>query len=192
MLWGLAIGLPLAGILLAILLVPRQVAYTETRVIARPPGELYDHIRFQSRLMRWSAWPSETGSTCTCEGPDGEVGARTVFFDRKGERFGQQEVVALETDRIVLKLTSKFPPQQPVLTFRLEPVATGTLVTLQFENVIARPFNLLLRLFGIVRWTRSMHVKDLNGLQRYAEPPHQTYSGQPASELLTVATASDA
>ncbi len=47
---------------LAVLLVPREVAYTEEALIAAPVAELYDHIRFQARLMQWSAWPTETQS----------------------------------------------------------------------------------------------------------------------------------
>lgn len=103
--------------------------------------------------MRWSAWPSETGSACACEGQDGSVGARTVFYTRKGARFGHQEIVELAPNRrVVLELESKGPPQRPVLTFELEPAgADGTRVVLHFVNHISRPFNVLLRLFGIVR-----------------------------------------
>lgn len=65
------------------------------------------------------------------------------------------------------------------------PLAPGrTRVHAHFDNAIRRPFNLILRVAGIVRWTRAMHRKDLAGLKRYAEPPHRTYAGEPAGELL--------
>lgn len=54
-----------------------------------------------------------------------------------------------------------------------------------YDNTLARPFNVILRLTGIVRWTRSMHVKDLQGLKRYSEPPFFTYIGQPVSAAST-------
>lgn len=171
----------------AILLVPREVAYTEEITISAPVSEVYDNIRFQARLMRWSAWPTETRSDCSVEGPDGEVGARTVFLRPGGkERFGHQEVTALEPSRRVeLRLTSKGPPQNPLLAFELEPSpGEATRVVLRFHNVIKRPFNLVLRLVGVVRWTRAMHRKDLVGLRRFSEPPHLTYAGEPARQAV--------
>jgi hypothetical protein len=172
-----------AGALAAVVAaVPRRVRYSEEIRISAPRASIYDHIRFQARLMLWSAWPSETGSSCACEGVDGEVGARTVFFTKSGERFGHQEVTALVPGRRVeLRLESKGPPQSPVLTFDLEDLDGGqTLVRLEFDNQIARPFNLFLRIAGVVRWTRAMHRKDLAGLKAFAEPPHRAYTGEPA------------
>jgi len=166
----------------AILLLPREVAYTEAITIAAPAAEIHDHIRFQDRLMRWSAWPAETGSACTVEGPDGEVGARTVFLRAdSAERFGHQEVTALEPGRRVeLRLTAKGPPQAPHLTFELEPLgAEATRVLLRFRNTLPRPFNLLLRLLGVVRWTRAMHRKDLEGLKRFSEAARPAPAARP-------------
>ena len=180
------LALLLAGGIAAVFATPRHVRYSEALEIVAPAGEVYDHIRLQARLMRWSAWPSETGSSCAVEGVDGALGARTVFYDRSGKRFGHQEVVRLEPGRRVeLTLTSKGPPQRPRLAFELNALAADrTRVVLHFDNDIARPFNLLLRLVGVVRWTREMHGKDLAGLKRYAEAPHRTYTGEPAHELL--------
>jgi hypothetical protein len=53
-------------------------------------------------------------------------------------------------------------------------------VVLQFRNEIALPFNVVLRLAGIVRWTREMHRKDLDGLKRHVDRPHRSYAGEPA------------
>jgi len=183
--WLIAAGVIFVAIGLIVAVTPRYVRYTETLDIAAETDEVYDHIRFQQRLMRWSAWPSETGSDCACEGIDGEVGARTSFFTKKGERFGFQEVTALVPGRrIEMVLKSKGPPQRPKLAFDLQVLADGrTRVDLQFDNQIARPFNVLLRVIGVVRWTRDMHRKDLRGLKAYAEPPHRTYDGDEAVEL---------
>lgn len=185
-LWGLAAVLAL--VVVAVMATPTDVSYSEEVVIRAAPDDIYDHIRFQQRLMEWSAWPSETGSSCSSEGADGAVGARTVFLTKAGERFGYQEVTALVPGRQVeLRLHSKGPAQRPVLTFALTAIdGMSTRVTLQFTNQLSRPFNVALRLFGIVRWTRQMHTKDLDGLKRYAEPPHQTYLGEPARALSSV------
>lgn len=179
---GLALGTAVA----AAFATPKRVRYTESIDVNASVEKLYDLIRFQEHLMRWSAWPSETGSACVCEGVDGEVGARTVFFTGKDERFGHQEVTALEPNRRVeLTLTGKGPPQKPKLTFELVPITPArTRVHAHFENEIARPFNVVMRVAGVVRWTRGMHRKDLGGLKRYVEPPHRTYAGEPAGELL--------
>jgi uncharacterized protein YndB with AHSA1/START domain len=186
MAWLIGAGLAAFGAGAAVFATPKRVRYTETIEIDAPADDIYDHIRFQERLMRWSAWPSETGSTCACEGVDGEIGARTVFLTRKGDRFGHQEVVGLDPGRRVeLALESKGPPQRTKLAFELQPLGDSrTRVLLHFDNDIARPFNLLLRIAGVVRWTRGMHVKDLQGLKAYAEPPHKTYAGDVAHELL--------
>lgn len=152
--------------LLATFVTPKHVRYKESIDIDASAQDLYDHLRYQERLMRWSAWPSETGSACACEGEDGTVGARTVFYTKAGERFGHQEVVALEPGRRVeFTLVSKGPPHKPRLVFELQPLSPSrTRVVLHFDNGIMRPFNLLQRVLGIVRWTREMHRKDLQGL----------------------------
>lgn len=173
------LALACAVFLVAVWLTPNTVQYTEILVIEASARDLYDNTRLQARLMQWSAWPSETGSTCACENTDGDVGARTVFFS-KGQRFGYQEVTRLvDGQSVELALFSKGPPQKPVLRFDFVPVsASRTEVRLIFQNTLARPFNVILRLAGIVRWTRKMHLKDLDGLKRYSEPPFLTYIGQ--------------
>ena len=181
----IALGALLA---LSIWLTPTKVRYTETLVIDAASKQLYDNTRLQARLMDWSAWPSETGSTCSCENADGEVGARTVFFS-KGKRFGYQEVTRLvdgqrEGQSVELALFSKGPPQKPLLRFEFIPLTElRTEVRLNFDNTLSRPFNVILRIAGIVRWTRKMHLKDLQGLKRYSEPPVVTYTGQPVKPI---------
>ena len=49
-------------IILLSALSPRKLEYTETITVNAPVGDVYDDIRFQNRLMRWSAWPKETKS----------------------------------------------------------------------------------------------------------------------------------
>lgn len=172
------------GALLALViwLTPTKVQYTESLIIDASSKQLYDNTRLQTRLMDWSAWPSETGSTCSCENSDGEVGARTVFFS-KGKRFGYQEVTRLIVGQAVeLALFSKGPPQKPLLRFDFVPLSESrTEVRLSFDNTLSRPFNVILRIAGIVRWTRRMHLKDLQGLKRYSEPPFLTYVGKPVN-----------
>lgn len=170
-----------AGLVGAVILTPRTVEYVETIVVGASATTVYDAIRFQEDLMLWSAWPSTTKSTCKCEGEDGQVGAQTVFFS-KGKKFGHQEVTRLVKDRAVeFVLESAGPPHKPWMRFDLVPLSDQeTEVRLHFRNEIARPFNLVQRLFGLVAWTRGMHRKDLEGLKRYVEPPHQTYTGEPA------------
>ena len=171
----------LVGVAGAVALTPRTVEYVETIVVRATPAEIYDAIRFQERLVLWSAWPSATNSTCAREGVDGAVGVRTVFFS-KGKRFGHQEVIRLIEGRAVeLALHSAGPPHRPWMRFDLIPLAPAeTEVRLHFRNDISRPFNLIQRLFGLVAWTRAMHRKDLQGLKRFVEPPYLTYLGEPA------------
>lgn len=178
--WGLAAALPI-GVLLAAFLTPRVIEYVETITIDGKVRDVYDAIRFQERLMEWSAWPPETGSDCALEGTDGELGAQTVFMQKNGTRFGYQEVTALAEDQSVsFMLKSKGPPQKPQLHFHLSPVGDGyTRVILHFHNEITPPFHLILRLAGIIRWTRQMHGNDLDGLKRYIEK-RETYRGEQA------------
>lgn len=175
------LGLSLAAliVLVAVLsaIAPVRVTYQETIDVNAPHDQIYDDIRLQDHLMRWSAWPAETNSTCTVEpgeGGDGQVGARTVFYS-KGKRFGHQEVVALTPNReVTLTLESKGPPHTPTLKFILTPKSeTQTRVTLDFVNVLPRPFNALWRFAGLSAWTRKMHLKDLDGLKAFSAPPHR-------------------
>ncbi|MEO1657255.1 MAG: SRPBCC family protein [Pseudomonadota bacterium] len=178
MIFGL-IGGAVLGLVCAVVATPRRVEYVEIIDVDAPPRAVFDAIRMQRDLMRWSAWPSETGSTCRAVGDDGTVGAQTEFFDKKGQRFGHQEVAAMEPDRLVrFTLESKGPPHIPVLDFHLMPIEPHqTRVLLAFRNDITPPFHLALRLFGVVRWTRDMHRKDLDGLKRFLERS-EDYLGQ--------------
>ncbi|WP_157973105.1 SRPBCC family protein [Blastomonas sp. UPD001] len=178
--WSL-VAAATAGIGIATFATPHVVEYVETVVIKGRPKDIYDAIRYQRRLMEWSAWPPETGSACRVEGEDGAIGARTVFIDKHGKRFGHQEVTALtDSATVSFVLESKGPPHKPELHFHLSPMSDDTtLVIAHFRNDIAPPFNLVQRLFGIVRWTREMHRKDLDGLKRFVEKG-ETYLGNTA------------
>lgn len=159
-------------------LAPTKVEYSEDITVDAPVGNVYDDIRLQEHLMRWSAWPKETKSTCTVEGEDGETGAKTVFFT-KGKRVGHQEVVRLkENEEIVLTLVGPGPPHKPKLTFELCPEGEGrTRVFAYFVNELPRPFNAIWKFAGLTKWTREMHRKDLAGLKAFSEPPHRDASG---------------
>jgi len=162
-----------------VFLTPRVVEYIETVDIGGSSEQVYDAVRHQRKLMEWSAWPPETGSKCEVEGDDGRVGAQTVFLDKRGKRIGYQEVTALDEGRHVsFKLESKGPPHRPTLSFHLIPIGPEkTRVILAFRNDITPPFHVLLRLFGIVHWTREMHLKDLDGLKRFIERS-ENYRGE--------------
>ncbi|MEO1746189.1 MAG: SRPBCC family protein [Pseudomonadota bacterium] len=157
---------------------PGRVAYTETITVNAPVADVYDDIRLQEHLMRWSAWPQETKSTCTVEGEDGTVGAKTAFFT-KGKRVGYQEVVALkENKEVALTLVGPGPPHKPRLTFELTPIGPEqTRVDAHFVNELTRPFNIIWKFAGLSNWTRKMHVKDLQGLKAFSEPPHKDATG---------------
>lgn len=168
------------GLIIAVVATPRIVEYVETTTIDAPRRAVYDAIRRQSYLMKWSAWPSETGSACKVLGEDGVVGAQTVFLDKKGSKFGYQEVTQMTKDASVsFMLESKGPPHLPVMHFYLSDLDDDkTHVSLHFINDITPPFHLALRLFGVVKWTRGMHKKDLDGLKRFLERS-EDYSGKP-------------
>jgi uncharacterized protein YndB with AHSA1/START domain len=159
-------------------LAPIRVEYTEEIKVDAPVEQVYDDIRLQEHLMRWSAWPKETKSTCTVEGADGEKGVKTVFFT-KGKRVGHQEVVNLkENEEVALTLVGPGPPHKPKLTFELRPEGEGrTRVLAHFANKLPRPFNAIWKFAGLTKWTREMHRKDLAGLKAFSEPPHRDMNG---------------
>lgn len=160
-------------------LAPTRVAYSEEITADAPVADVYDDIRLQERLMRWSAWPKETNSTCTVEGADGEIGAKIVFFT-KGKRVGHQEIVSLkENEGVTLTLIGPGPPHRPKLTFELRPESDGrTRVLAHFVNELPRPFNAIWKFGGLSKWTREMHRRDLAGLKAFSEPPHRDIDGE--------------
>lgn len=167
-----------AVVALSSALAPTRVAYTEEITVDTSLKDVYDDIRLQEHLMRWSAWPKETKSTCTVEGKDGETGAKTVFFT-KGKRVGHQEVVNLkENEEVILTLVGPGPPHKPKLTFELRAKGKDrTHVLAHFVNELPRPFNAIWRFAGLSKWTRDMHRKDLAGLKAFSEPPHRDING---------------
>ncbi len=162
----------LVGLVLALaIFLPNVVRYSEKIVINAPIREVYDNIRLQERLMLWSAWPEATGSTCSLENIDGNVGARTVFFNQ-GKRFGHQEILALEPNqKVALTLVNSGPLQHtPYLDFDLHSTSENqTEVTLNFVNTYQKPFHVPAKLLGIIKWTRALQIKDLEGLKKYSE-----------------------
>ncbi|MEM6822690.1 MAG: SRPBCC family protein [Verrucomicrobiota bacterium] len=169
-----------AAVVFTIILTPRVVEYVESVEIRSCPETVYDSIRFQRDLMRWSAWPTETGSRCQTDGTDGEIHAKTIFLDKKGTAFGYQSITeVIQNQKISFSLESKGPPHIPTLDFHIIPIDNQlTRVLLHFRNDITPPFHFFLKLFGIVRWTRKMHEKDLDGLKRFIERS-EDYQGNP-------------
>lgn len=162
----------LAVVLLSLVLfMSNVVRYSERIVVNAPIERVYDNIRLQEKLMQWSAWPAETGSTCTVENADGGVGARTVFFN-KGKRFGHQEIIGLKPNaKVSMTLVDSGPLKHtPYLDFDLRTLSkTQTEVILSFNNTYHRPFHVPAKLFGVVKWVRELQIKDLEGLKNYSE-----------------------
>lgn len=185
-------GLTLIIILLSALS-PARIEYEETITIAAPLDQIYNDIRFQDRLMRWSAWPKETKSKCavdtthTIEGEDGTVGTRTVFFS-KGKAIGFQEIQSIKPNHSVsFTLEGAGPPHFPTMTFKLRPLGSKeTEVMLSFINRMPPPFNLIWNFAGMSKWTRRMHVKDLQGLKAFSEPPHRDADGNVVGREMSI------
>ena len=151
--------------------VSNRVGYRESITVDAPPEQVFRAVLFQEELMAWSAWPAATNSTCRVVGTDGQVGA-TVEYITKGKVAGTQTVAEVAPgERVVITLTDPSPfGQKPVVTFHVRPgAAGGTEVALEFANTIRRPFQLLLKGAGIVRWVRELHRKDLAGLKAFCE-----------------------
>ncbi|MEL6537822.1 MAG: hypothetical protein AAFQ98_20545, partial [Bacteroidota bacterium] len=56
------------------------------------------------------------------------------------------------------------------LHFYFVPAENGkTEVRLWFDNLLKKPSHIFPHLFGIIRWTHAMHLKDLAGLKEFAE-----------------------
>lgn len=180
-------------IILLSALSPTKLEYEEAVTINASVEQVYDDIRFQDRLMRWSAWPKETKSKCavdtghTIEGEDGTVGTRTVFFS-KGKAMGFQEIQSLRPNHsLSFALEGAGAPHFPTMVFKLEEVeAEKTRVVLSFVNRMPRPFNLIWHFAGISRWTRKMHVKDLEGLKAFSEPPHKDADGNVVGRDMSI------
>ncbi|MEM6432307.1 MAG: SRPBCC domain-containing protein [Cyanobacteria bacterium P01_D01_bin.115] len=162
----------LTVVLLALVIfLPNVVRYSERIIVDAPIEQVYDNIRLQEDLMQWSAWPEATGSTCSLENIDGTVGARTVFFSQD-KRFGHQEIIDLEPhNKVSMTLVNDGPLKHtPYLDFDLRTISDSqTEVTLQFVNTYQRPFQVPAKLLGIVKWTRELQIKDLEGLKTYSE-----------------------
>lgn len=150
---------------------PNVVNYSEKIIVDTPIEQVYDNIRLQEDLMKWSAWPEATGSTCSLENADGTVVARTVFFN-KGKRFGHQEIIALvPNSKVSMTLVDSGPLKHtPYLDFDLRALSDNqTEVTLRFNNTYYRPFHVPAKLFGVVDWVRNLQLKDLERLKAYSE-----------------------
>ncbi|MEM7656827.1 MAG: hypothetical protein AAF399_11915 [Bacteroidota bacterium] len=167
----------LSGIILTLILLiwllPKKVQYVESIQISAPISTVYDAIRFQERLMEWSAWPTETNSLCEVQHQDGEIGAHTIYMNKKGKKFGYQEITHLiENEKVGFLLKSFVAPfeEDVRLEFILRSIsAKETEVKLWFDETLKKPAFLIAYVGGILKWVRNMHFKDLQGLKKYAE-----------------------
>lgn len=150
--------------------IARTISYIESIDVAAPIAVVYDSIRFQEKLMQWSAWPEATATTCRAEGPSGQVGAKTIYL-RRDTPCGHQTVVELRNnERVKLELFDPSPfGQKPYVTFVLKHEKDHTTVDLDFHNQIPRPWHLVVKFAGLPEWTRDLHRKDLLGLKRFVE-----------------------
>ncbi|PRX56279.1 SRPBCC domain-containing protein [Flagellimonas meridianipacifica] len=169
-------GLLTATIVLIIVL-PKKVQYIETINVNATVEKVYDAIRYQERLMNWSAWPSETNSLCAVKNVDGQIGAQTVFLNRKGKQFGYQEITHLvPNEKVSFFLKSDVVPfeEDVRLHFILKPLhGQHTQVNLWFDETLKKPQFLIAYIGGITKWVHKMHLKDLAGLKKFVESDSQ-------------------
>lgn len=153
------------------LAISHRVHYREKIDIEAPLDKVFAAIRSQEDLMVWSAWPAATNSTCRVIGADNQVGT-TIEFLSKGKITGSQTVTEIvPEERIKVSLSDPSPfGQRPYVIFHVRPLGESrTEVSLEFNNTIRRPFHLLLKGAGIVKWVRGLHCKDLAGLKAFCE-----------------------
>lgn len=167
------IGIVAVAVVVAVLSVwvSNRVSYRELITVQAPADRVFNAVLHQEQLMAWSAWPAATNSTCRLVGVDGQVGA-TLEFITQGKVSGSQSVTeVVPGQRVTVALTDPSPfGQRPVVSFVVDPLGpTTTQVTLEFVNTIRRPFQLVLKSLGIVRWVRDLHRKDLAGLKAFCE-----------------------
>ncbi len=169
---GVISGL-LVSIILLVWLLPHKVQYIETIVVNAPASKVYDAIRFQEKLMDWSAWPPETNSLCEVNNEDGVPGAQTIYMNQKGKKFGYQEVIGLvENEKVSFYLKSFVAPfeEDVRMDFILRELSqTETEVNLWFNETLKKPAFLIAYFGGIIKWVHSMHLKDLMRLKEYVE-----------------------
>ncbi|MEL6592854.1 MAG: SRPBCC domain-containing protein [Bacteroidota bacterium] len=169
---GIVAGL-IVAILFLIWALPTKIRYIERIEVEAPLERVYDAIRFQEQLMAWSAWPSETNSLCEVKGPDGQIGAQTIYANQKGKQFGYQEITELiPNERVSFYLESFVAPfeDEVRLEFILRPISeASTEISLWFDETLKRPAFLIAYFGGILKWVHGMHLKDLQGLKTYVE-----------------------
>ena len=123
--------------------------------------------------MEWSAWPKETKSDCTVANVDGTIGAQTIYLNKKGKKFGYQEITGLqENSQVDFYLKSYIAPFEDDvrMTYILrEEKPEVTRVILWFDEKLKKPHFLIAYFGGIIKWVHSMHLKDLAYLKNYVE-----------------------
>jgi uncharacterized protein YndB with AHSA1/START domain len=121
----------------------REVRIRMSVTIDRPIGEVFDFVSDATNVLRWL--PAAVERRKLTDGPVG-VGTRFEATDRLGRRLvtHTQEVIEFEPDRIVTSRMSA--PWNGEYRIRLEPVAGGTLLSVETTG---RPSGAY-RLFSLV------------------------------------------
>ena len=173
---SVGIGL-LTAVIILIIVLPKKVQYIENITVNTDIEKVYDAIRYQEQLMKWSAWPSETNSLCAVKNVDGQIGAQPIFMNKKGKQFGYQEITHLvPNEKVSFFLKSDVAPfeEDVRLHFILQSFnGQQTQVNLWFDETLKKPQFLIAYIVGITKWVHKMHLKDLAGLKKYVERENQ-------------------
>ncbi|WP_043440777.1 SRPBCC family protein [Arthrobacter sp. L77] len=151
--------------------------WTETITIEAPRDIVYQAVRDQHTLMRWSAWPEATGFTCRVDGDGMSPGSQIVFTDQKGVEQGRQTLVSADPGIVRNTMRNRGPRGRwvsPNVDFHVDPVTpTQTRVSLAFD--VDPPVPRIMKPLAnrwLRRSIRPLHVKDLQQLKDLVEATH--------------------
>lgn len=96
----------LALIVILGLIAPKSFNVSRSINIARPPGEVFNYVRFLEKQSEWSPWEKkDPNMNKQFEGTDGQVGAISKWQGNKEVGEGEQEITNLvANERVDSKL----------------------------------------------------------------------------------------
>jgi carbon monoxide dehydrogenase subunit G len=147
--------------------------WTESIFVSARTDAVFEAVRDQHVLMKWSAWPEATGYTCAVEGDGRSVGSQIVFRSADGVEQGRQRLVAVADGVVRNRMRNRGPRGrwvEPSVDFRVEPEGEGSRVHLDFavEPPVPRVLRPLAERY-LTRSIRPLHVADLVRLKALVE-----------------------
>jgi effector-binding domain-containing protein len=153
------------------LILPKSFSVERSVEIDAPPAIVKPQVVKFENFAEWEPWgDADPDMQVTIEGEDGTVGAKYLWKGNDDVDSGIQEIVAMDENRVDVKLTFTEPWETEDKTYYLfDDTEEGTKVTWGMEGNMPFPMNLMTLVMDMEQMIGEQYSEGLNRLKERCE-----------------------